>query len=344
MILSLVDTAVASGARRAEACARLSIDPRTLERWRASGALEDGRRGPRKAPHNKLSNAERERLLAVATSEPYRDLSPKQIVPRLADACDYVGSESTLYRVLRAHKLMTHRGKAKPPVSRPRAEHIASGPCQVWSWDISYLRTPIRGQYFYLYLMMDVWSRKIVGFAVHDAECTDLASVLLRSAIESEGCYGENLVLHADNGGTMKGATLKATMEHLGVIASYSRPRVSDDNPFSEALFRTVKYRPEYPNKPFASLEEARAWVAAFVAWYNDVHLHSAIGYVTPAARHDGRDEAILAARRAVYEEAHDRNPERWSGHVRPWLAPATVRLNPIQTPYANTTCETIAA
>lgn len=344
MILNLVDTAAASGARRAEACARLDIDPRTLERWRAAGTLDDRRRGPRTAPHNKLSEAERERLLAVATSEPYRDLSPKQIVPRLADACEYVGSESTLYRVLRAHKLMTHRGKAKPAVSRPRAEHVASGPCQVWSWDITYLRTEIRGQYFYLYLMMDVWSRKIVGFAVHDAECTKIASVLLRSAVESEGCDAGGLVLHADNGGPMKGATLKATMENLGVIASYSRPRVSDDNPFSEALFRTVKYRPEYPNKPFASLEAARAWVAAFVAWYNDVHLHSGIGYVTPSARHEGRDEAILAGRRAVYEQAQGAHPERWASHVRPWLAPATVRLNPIQEPHANTARESIAA
>lgn len=344
MILSLVDTAVESGARRAEACARLDIDPRTLERWRASGTLEDGRRGPRKAPHNKLSEAEQERLLAVATSEPYRDLSPKQIVPRLADACDYVGSESTIYRVLRAYKLMAHRGKAKPPVSRPRAEHVASGPCQVWSWDITYLRTEVRGQYFYLYLMMDVWSRKIVGFAVHDAECTDLASALLRYAVECEGCDGQQLVLHADNGGPMKGATLKATMENLGVIASYSRPRVSDDNAFSEALFRTVKYRPEYPSKPFASLEAARVWVTAFVAWYNDVHFHSGIGYVTPSARHEGRDVAILARRRAVYEGAHCRHPERWSGNIRPWLAPATVRLNPLPKPQVETAHESIAA
>ncbi len=344
MILSLVDTAVESGARRAEACARLDIDPRTLERWRASGTLEDGRRGPRKAPHNKLSEAEQERLLAVATSEPYRDLSPKQIVPRLADACDYVGSESTIYRVLRACKLMAHRGKAKPPVSRPRAEHVASGPCQVWSWDITYLRTEVRGQYFYLYLMMDVWSRKIVGFVVHDAECTDLASALLRYAVECEGCDGEKLVLHADNGGPMKGATLKATMESLGVIASYSRPRVSDDNAFSEALFRTVKYRPEYPSKAFASLEAARVWVTAFVAWYNDVHFHSGIGYVTPSARHEGRDVAVLAGRRAVYEGAHDRHPERWSGNIRPWLAPATVRLNPLPRPHSEPTHESIAA
>ena len=344
MLMSMVDTAVASGARRAEACAQLDIDPRTLERWRASGVLEDGRRGPRKAPHNKLSAAERERVVAVATSEPYRDLPPKQIVPRLADENDYVGSESTVYRVLREHKLMAHRGKAKAPVSRQRPEHVAVAPCEVWSWDITYLRTEIRGQYFYLYLMMDVWSRKIVGFSVHDAECTELASTLLLSAVASEGCDGEKMVLHADNGGPMKGATLKATMENLGVIASYSRPRVSDDNAFSESLFRTVKYRPEYPKKPFASLEEARAWVTRFVAWYNHVHLHSGIGYVTPAARHEGRDADILAGRRAVYQRARRRHPERWSRHTRPWLAPKAVRLNPIQEPHSKKAHTGIAA
>ena len=335
------------------------MPPARGERWRARGSTstrarssagahvarsKSGRRGPRRAPHNKLSEAERARLVAVATSEPYRDLSPKQMVPRLADENDYVGSESTVYRVLREQKLTAHRGKAKAPVSRPRASHVAVAPCEVWSWDITYLRTEIRGQYFYLYLMMDVWSRKIVGFAVHDAECTDLASDLLLCAVESEGCDGESLVLHADNGGPMKGATLKATMEKLSVIASYSRPRVSDDNPFSEALFRTVKYRPEYPKKPFASLENARAWVAAFVAWYNEMHLHSGIGYVTPTARHEGRDAAILAGRRAVYQRAHRRHPERWSRNMRPWLAPATVRLNPIQEPHAKTTHASLAA
>lgn len=344
MIMSMVDTAVSSGARRAQACKRLDIDPRTLERWRAAGALEDGRRGPRKVPHNKLSTAERARLVTVATSERYRDLSPKQMVPRLADENEYVGSESTVYRVLREHKLMAHRGKAKAPVSRPRLEHVAVAPCEVWSWDITYLRTSVRGQYFYLYLMMDVWSRKIVGFSVHDVECSDLASALLRSSVTSEGCDRGKLVLHADNGGPMKGATLKATMENLGVIASYSRPRVSDDNAFSESLFRTMKYRPEYPNKPFASLEDARTWATRFVAWYNHMHLHSGIGYVTPAARHERRDAHILAGRRAVYERARRCHPERWSRHTRPWIATQTVRLNPIQEPHAKSAHASIAA
>ncbi len=344
MIRGLVESAVVSGARRAAACAELGINPRTLERWRASQALEDGRHGPRRPPHNKLSKTERARIVEVATREEYRDLSPKQLVPRLADANIYMGSESTVYRVLREEKLLAHRGAAKAPVSRARAEHVATAPRQVWSWDITYLRTRVRGQFFYLYLMMDVWSRKIVGFSVHEAECTDLASALLHSAVDGEGCHDQPPVLHADNGGPMKGATLKATMEKLGVIASYSRPRVSDDNAFSESLFRTLKYCPEYPKRPFASLDEARSWVARFAAWYNEVHLHSGIGYVTPRARHDRHDAAILEQRRAVYERARRRHPERWSGSTRAWLAPAIVRLNPIPRPEAKEAVRSFAA
>jgi len=136
-------------------------------------------------------------------------------------------------------------------------------------------------------------------------------------------------VLHADNGGPMKGATMVATLERLGVLASFSRPGVSDDNPFSEALFRTLKYRPGYPTQPFADLVAARAWVEAFVEWYNTQHLHSAIRFVTPADRHAGRDIALLVARRAVYARAQRRTPARWSGMIRDWTPIPTVRLNP---------------
>ena len=327
-ILALVEVAVQAGARRASAASEAGLDPRTLERWRA-GAVDDERRGPRTVPKNKLSARERERVVEIATSPEFRDLSPKQIVPRLADEGAYVASESTFYRVLRDEKLLAHRGRSAAPSPRPRTEHQATAPCQVWSWDITYLRTQIRGQFFYLYLMLDVWSRKVVGFRVEEVECTTIASELLKSALADEGHDGKQLVLHADNGGPMKGATMKATMEKLGVVSSFSRPRVSDDNAFSEALFRTAKYWVEYPRKPFASLEEARRWVAKFVDWYNNHHLHSGIGFVRPADRHAGRDTTILVRRRAVYERARRRHPERWAGVTRAWDAPCVVRLNP---------------
>lgn len=327
-ILERVEEAVQAGARRASAAAEAGLDPRTLERWRA-GAEDDGRRGPRTVPKNKLSARERKRVVEVATSREFRDLSPNQIVPRLADKEVYIASEATFYRVLREEKLLAHRSRSAPASPRPRTEHRASAPRQVWSWDITYLRTQIRGRFFYLYLMVDVWSRKIVGSRVEEVECADLASELLKTALAEETHDGKGLVVHADNGGPMKGATMKATMEKLGVVSSFSRPRVSDDNPFSEALFRTAKYWVEYPRKPFASLDEARVWVANFVAWYNTRHLHSGIAFVTPADRHAGRDGAILAQRRAVYARARRRHPERWSGKARAWEAPAIVRLNP---------------
>jgi transposase InsO family protein len=183
--------------------------------------------------------------------------------------------------------------------------------------------------FFYLYLVLDMWSRKIVGWTVEACESKELSSALIQRACEELGVDPKNLKLHADNGGPMKGSTMLATLQRLGIVASFSRPRVSDDNPYSEALFRTLKYRPEYPNKPFGSLEEARTWVAGFVTWYNTCHLHSAIRFVTPDDRHFGREQEVLARRRATYEKARQRHPERWSGAIRDWSPVGTVYLNP---------------
>jgi putative transposase len=330
MILGWLDEAQGAGARLAPACRELRLDARTLQRWRACGGGEDQRHGPKTEPRNKLSAAERQKVLDVANSSEYRNLSPKQIVPKLADKKQYVASESTFYRVLREEELMAHRGRAKAPSSQPPAEKRATGPGQVLSWDITYLRSSVAGMYFYLYMFVDVWSRKIVAYDVHERESSELASTLLERALEQEGLDHVEVVLHADNGSPMKGATLKATMERLGVIPSYSRPHVSDDNPYSEALFRTLKYRPEFPRRPFLSLDEARRWTKGFVGWYHHEHLHSGIGFVTPLDRHEGRAEAILERRREVYEAARQRNPERWStGKTRVWQASDEVWLNP---------------
>lgn len=329
MILQWLDEAQRSGARLAPACCELGLDPRTIQRWRAQGIGDDRRHGPKTAPSNKLTAAERREVLAIASSPAYRDKSPKQIVPLLSDAGKYVASESTFYRVLREEKQLTHRGRAKPPKSRPPREQRATGPNQVVSWDITYLKAPIAGMFYFLYMYIDVWSRKIVGFRVAEVEDGEIASTLLSEVCTAEGVDPEQLVVHMDNGTPMKGATFKATMDLLGVTASFSRPRVSDDNPFSEALFRTMKYVPEYPNKPFGSLKEAIAWVTAFVAWYNHEHLHSGIGYVTPADRHAGSADDILAHRHEVYQAAQRRNPERWSGTTRNWTADDVVILNP---------------
>ncbi len=328
MIVADIEAAVTAGAARAAACTLVGLSVRTLERWRGAHPT-DARHGPNHVPANHYSDAERRAICTTVTALAYRDLSPHQIVPRLADQGIYLASESTIYRVLRAEHLLTHRGRAKAPVARVVTAQIAHGPNQVWSWDITYLPTPVRGQFFYLYLIMDVWSRKIVGQHVYDTESAAHAAALFTRTCQRASLDPRGLVLHADNGGPMKASTMVATLERLGVLPSFSRPRVSNDNPFSEALFRTLKYCPAYPSQPFADLAAATEWVDRFVAWYNHDHQHSAIRFVTPEDRHTGRETAILAARQQVYEAARVKHPERWSGTTRNWAPVTTVRLNP---------------
>ena len=326
MIRSLVDEAVSSGARREAACKVIGLAARTLERW--PNDSDDERHGPNHAPSNKLSATERKRVLSIATSAEFRDQSPKQIVPTLADRGTYVASESTFYRVLHEEGLQHHRGRSRPPSPRPLGPS-ANGPWQLAAWDITYLRSHVRGQFFYLYLVEDVWSRKILGWDVHDFESSELAADLVERIRVDSGVDLRGWILHSDNGGPMKGATMLATMHRLGIVPSFSRPRVSDDNAYAESLFRTLKYCPEYPAKGFATVEAARAWVARFVAWYNERHHHSAIGFVTPAQRHAGADVAILMRRREVYARARRRHPTRWSRAARAWTRPEVVRLHP---------------
>ena len=329
MIIKLIDRAVDSGARLKKAAAIMGLSARTIIRWRQQGGGQDQRKGPLTTPANKLSNHERQQILDTANSAPFRDLSPKQIVPKLADRGFYLASESTFYRVLKEHKMLTHRQASKPAVMHRSKEHVASGPDQVWSWDITYLQTSVKGLFFYLYMIVDVWSRKIIAAQVFDKESMDHSSMLLAHACMLHGVEPDKLVLHSDNGGPMKGATMLATLHKLGIIPSFSRPSVSNDNPYSESLFRTMKYRPEYPSKPFDNIEQAQSWVDEFVFWYNTQHLHSSIRYVTPDDRHFGREKHILANRRKVYEKARSRNPNRWSKTIRNWNPVSRVWLNP---------------
>jgi putative transposase len=328
--LKLIDDAVAAGCRLGIACIELGLTARTVQRWREQpDGGDDLRRGPLTPPANKLSDAERDEVVRVATAPEHRNLSPKQIVPKLADEGAYLASESTFYRVLDERGLLVPRGAAKPrTVSRPD-ELLATGPNQVWSWDITYLPSPVKGTFFYLYLIVDVWSRRIMKAVVHEAESSEAAAQFFAEACIEHGIAADQLVLHSDNGGPMKGATMLATMQSLGVVPSFSRPSVSNDNPFSEALFRTLKYVPSYPRKPFDSVDAAWAWVERFVGWYNHEHRHSGIGFVTPNARHRGFDIDVLEARREVYAAARAKNPLRWSKTTRVWDAPALVALNP---------------
>lgn len=333
--IKLIDEAVACGASQRAACEELELNIRTLQRWR----LQPEDRRPlasRPVPANKLSDEERQAVLRAANRPDCARLTPHEIVPKLADEGMYVASESTFYRVLRGsgqnHRRgrRTATGKAKPPTT-----HKATGPNQVWCWDITWLPSKIKGQYFYWYMVKDVYSRKLVVNEVHDRDSSDHACRLLKRGCLREQTVGKPLVLHSDNGSAMKGLNMLATMRELGVTSSFSRPRVSNDNAYAEALFRTAKYCPMWPRNHFGSLNEARAWVDKFVRWYNDEHRHSGLKYVTPTQRHQGQDQALMEQRRKVYEAARARQPRRWARAMRDWELPSAVYLNPERTEVA---------
>nr|WP_245232217.1 IS3 family transposase [Thiorhodococcus minor] len=331
-----IGEAVSAGARLERACAAVGLTARTVQRWRQAGAIQgDARCREHRAPDavrtpaNRLTPAERSAILTVANKAEFAHLSPHQIVPALADQGRYLASEATFYRVLRAADQLARRGQPKAPARARPSPLTATGPNQVWSWDITYLATTVKGMFFYLYLIMDVYSRKIVGWEVYPSESAEQAASVFRKAHLREGVRADALVLHSDNGAPMKGATMLATLQRLGVVPSFSRPSVSDDNPFSESLFNTLKGHPGFPEQPFASLDDARTWVDGFERWYNTEHLHSALRFVTPAQRHRGEDIDRLARRDALYQAAKAQHPERWSGNTRNWKPEITVFLNP---------------
>jgi putative transposase len=266
-----------------------------------------------------------------STLKEFMDKTPWQIVPTLADRGIYIASEATFYRVLKEEKMLAHRGRSAPKTSTPPAPLIATKPNQIWSWDITYLKSAVNGKYYYLYLIMDIFSRKIVGYKVHDCECMELSSELIRATCIDEMITEHQITLHSDNGGPMKGSTMLATLYMLGIVSSFSRPGVSDDNPFSESLFKTLKYCPKYPANAFDSIEAAIKWVTEFVYWYNNVHLHSGIKFVTPNDRHNRNDKKILEKRTRIYLQAKEKNPNRWSKDIRNWSVVVEVKLNPLR-------------
>ena len=330
-----IDEARKAGARLKAACEVMGVDTRTVQRWKAGDGLivGDGRPGAlRPTPPHALSVAEREQLLRVANEQRFADVPPARIVPALADEGVYLASESSFHRVLRAHGQNCHRGRAKTPrKSRPPTTHVACAPNEVWAWDITFLPAKVAGIWFYLYMILDVFSRKIVGFEVHEKDDSHYAVALLKRTALAEGIHAQPTkpVLHGDNGSTLKATTVLAMMHWLRIKPSHSRPRVSNDNAYAESLFRTAKYRPEFPTDGFADLQAARNWASQFVHWYNDEHHHSGIRYVSPSQRHSGEDRAILQQRHTLYLSARDRNPRRWSRHTRNWHFIDVVTLNP---------------
>ncbi len=326
-MIGLISEAVSNGSRKAPACEVLGVSLRTVQRWSLFLFKGDERNGPTRRAHA-LSTQEKEKIVETCNSKQYRNLSPNQIVPQLADNSIYIASERSFYRVLSEVNQNKERGKSKRKRNKKPEAIVANNPLEVWSWDITYLKSPVKGMYYYLYLVMDIYSRMIVGWEIQETQANEISSKMIKRIYKKHRVKKGQIILHSDNGGPMKGATMLSTLQKLGVMPSFNRPSVSSDNAYSESLFKTLKYRPGYPES-FESLDEAILWVKNFVYWYNCEHLHSEIKFVTPYSRHTGNDLKILKKRKKVYENAKQANPGRWfRGKIRNWDKTLKVGLN----------------
>lgn len=275
-----------------------------------------------------MSEQERAHLIQVCTSEEYKDIAPPEIVARLSEEGIYIASSRTFYRVLKAEGLLAHRGNTRPSKTSYKPPELkATGPDQVYTWDITWLPTFVRGIFLYCYAIIDVWSREIVGWAIHESESEDYARVLfgdLKARRNLQGTW-----LHSDNGNPMRGATFSVWLANLGMFLSHSRPLVKNDNPYIESFFRTLKYHAAFPGR-FDSIEKARDWMGDFINWYNTTHRHSGIGYVTPQQRKNGDDLKLFEKRNQTLAEAWIRLPHRFpKTGPKLWSHKRVVFLNP---------------
>jgi len=314
----MINEAVKLGARKKSACDYFNISIRTLQRWENLGT-KDKRKDCKKTVPNKLTDAEKKKIIEICCSEQFMNSTPYSIVPILAENGEYYASESTFYRILREANLLKHRKNSRQARKSDKIELKATKPNQIWSWDITYLKTDARGRFYYLYMFVDIWSRMISGWEICEYESGEKAAEMMNRICSKQNIKSSQLTLHSDNGSPMKSGTMLATLEILGVTASFSRPSVSNDNSYSESLFKTLKYTAGYP-KHFKSIDEANIWVAKFVEWYNCSHRHSKIGFVTPNQRHFGLDIEILNKRQSIYDEAKIKHPERWAKPTRRWI------------------------
>ena len=320
-----IDEAVVDGARLKVACETICISYRTYRRW-ASGKLSDGRKGAPKSVPRRLSQEERDRFYDIANTPEYRDQTPGQIVASLLEKGIYIGSERTLYRILKDHHALVSRTRTRKPVRHAKPpERIATGPDQIWTWDITWLKTDVKGLFLYGYVIIDIFSRRIVGWSVENTESPDHAKALFERVIRNQKVAPQ--FVHSDNGGPMKGLTLVAFLTQMKVGLSFSRPRVSDDNPYIESFFGTLKSNVRFPSH-FLSLSHARDWLASFIHWYNTEHRHSGIGYVTPHQKHTGQDIQIFKTRQLTLDKAYAANPQRFVCGPRTVLPDRTVFLN----------------
>lgn len=326
-VLKMIEEAHENGARYGKACKLVGISLRTLQRWK-NGGMKDQRKGAKKRVVRKLSPEQRREVIEQCNSKEYQDMNPHEIVPLLLNQGVYLASVRTMYRILKEENQLHHRsntrprqGNAKPP------ERKATRSDQVYCWDITWLPRTVRGLFFYAYVITDIYDKSIVGWSVHEEESGEHSRDLFERTLK--GKQVKLQALHSDNGSPMKGISLMVLLRELNVEVSHNRPRVSNDNPFIESLFKTMKYRINYPDR-FKDLSHAREWMAAFVHWYNTEHLHSALGHVTPEQMRTGAAEAIFARRNEAMRQAQMTYPERWgSKSVKSWQIRQEVVLNP---------------
>ena len=309
------------------ACQQLNV-PRSAV-YRARQQSQEAPR-PRPKPSRALSDPEREKVRAVLNSERFCDCSPYQVYATLLDEDQlYLCSISTMYRILHEYDEVRERRDQRrhPPAAKPQL--VATGPNQLWSWDITQLPGPRKGQQSYLYVILDVYSRYVVGWLIANRASARLAEELIRQSCAKAGIEPEQLSLHADRGAPMRSQTVAELLGELGVTKSHTRPYTPNDNPYSEAQFKTMKYRPDFPGR-FGSLAEARAWAQAFFHWYNHQHRHSALGLLTPATVQQGLAQQVRAQRQEVLKQAYQAHPERFvGGEPTPPDLPAEVWINP---------------
>ena len=327
--MNLIEEAHDKGARYFKACEVAEISIRTLQRWKTKEGFKDKRKGSQKRVVRKVPEDIKEEIIEVCNSAEYRDLNPHQIVPLLLNKGRYLASESTFYRMLKVEDLLHHRSNSRVKKNRSKPpERKAIGPNQVWCWDITWLHRTILGLFYYAYVIIDIFDRSIVGWSVQENE-SEIHSRELFERISA----GRNICfdfLHSDNGNPMRGVSLLALLSELNVEVSFSRPRVSNDNPFIESFFKTLKYHSSYPLR-FDDIQSARLWMADFVSWYNMQHLHSSLGFVTPNQLRTGEAKTIFNKRNEVMAQAKIDYPERWgSRETKLWKAPESTVLNPV--------------
>jgi putative transposase len=323
----IVAESLGSEVNTRQACNALSIPRSGFYRWKHRDDKPDKVK-IRPAPPLALSGEEDKKVMEILHSDRFVDMAPAEIHATLLDEGEYLCSPRTMYRKLEKHNEVRERRNQlrHPAYSKP--ELIAKAPNEVWSWDITKLKGPVKWTYFHLYVIMDIFSRYVVGWMIASQELSYLAKELIKQTCEKQGVQRDQLIIHSDRGTSMTSKTVALLMTDLGITKSLSRPHVSNDNPFSEAQFKTLKYRPEFP-KRFGCIDDARIFSQGLFSWYNNVHYHSGIGYLSPVDVHYGRSEQIIKERQAVLATAYEKHPERFKGILpHPAAMPEAVWIN----------------